>query len=126
MEETIKQITINGITRNVEDSYARNQLANKQDKLTIDEYPDPTSYNPVSSKGVYEAIASVTPVEPGGSGGNAVVFAGTGTIEAAKLRAGSVPFQWLLVQPYKGDTITKVIWYIGNGKFIDALGAEIS
>lgn len=73
----------------------------------------------------------------GGGGGGApaenlvveVTDIGMGTFANAAVRATAQPnvcFQWILVQPVTGGTVTKVIWHKGGGVFIDALGAIIS
>lgn len=56
------------------------------------------------------------------------VFMGSGTFADAydKSRGSTVNFPWLLVDTdEEGNPIKKMIWHTGNGKFIDAIGAEI-
>lgn len=69
-------------------------------------------------------------------GGNALssgyniagLCAGEGSLSDAISYANTnnVKFQWLLIDTVDDNSITKVIWHIGNGVFIDALGATIS
>lgn len=48
-------------------------------------------------------------------------------ITKAKQSDGSTMFQWILVaEDSNHNPFTKIIWHIGNYRFIDALGAEIS
>lgn len=57
------------------------------------------------------------------------VFMGSGSFGDAydKSRGSTINFPWLLVDTdEEGNTVKKMIWHAGNGKFIDALGAEIS
>lgn len=56
------------------------------------------------------------------------VFMGSGTYGDAydKARGNTVNFPWLLEDTdEEGNTLKKMIWHVGNGKFIDAIGAEI-
>lgn len=57
------------------------------------------------------------------------VFMGSGSFGDAydKSRNSIINFPWLLIDTdEEGNTVKKMIWHAGNGKFIDALGAEIS
>lgn len=56
-------------------------------------------------------------------------FLGSGTFADAydKAKTTIAYFPWLLEDTdEEGNTVKKMIWHAGNGKFIDALGAEIS
>lgn len=56
-------------------------------------------------------------------------FLGSGTFADAydKAKTTIAYFPWLLEDTdEEGNTLKKMIWHAGNGKFIDALGAEIS
>ena len=56
------------------------------------------------------------------------ILAGKGTFGDAfdKSKEDNVVFPWLLSDvTSRGDSITKMIWHVGNGTFIDAIGSEI-
>lgn len=81
---------------------------------------------PQGEQGTPGATVYVTS-EGGGSG-----IAGKGSFNDAldyydSLEDGNIPFSWILVEedPNTGDTITKIIYHIGNRDFIDALGAIV-
>lgn len=60
---------------------------------------------------------------PSGIGLNAGTFADA--YDLAK--ANNYIFPWMLIdEDEEGNSIKKMIWHAGNGKFIDAIGAEIS
>lgn len=123
-DQTIKQITVNNVTRDIEDSYSREILLTKQDKLEFDTKPTLGSNKMLTSGTIFNAIQNIQPgVSPSTAG---PVFAGVGPIEDAKDYADShnTYFQWLLVQPKDDKVITKVIWHISDGQFIDAIGAK--
>lgn len=57
------------------------------------------------------------------------VFAGSGTYRDAfeKSKTTTAYFPWLLIdEDENGAPIKKMIWHVGNGAFIDAIGAEIN
>lgn len=56
------------------------------------------------------------------------VFMGSGSFADAydASRGSTINFPWLLEDTdEEGNTLKKMIWHVGNGKFIDAIGAEI-
>lgn len=56
------------------------------------------------------------------------VFMGSGSFGDAydASRGSTINFPWLLEDTdEEGNTLKKMIWHVGNGKFIDAIGAEI-
>lgn len=56
------------------------------------------------------------------------VFVGSGSFADAydASRGSTINFPWLLEDTdEEGNTLKKMIWHVGNGKFIDAIGAEI-
>ena len=74
------------------------------------------------------------PGEGEGQGTNTeteVLQLGSGSLSEAITKAqqsqGSTMFQWILVaEDSNHNPFTKIIWHVGNYRFIDALGAEIS
>lgn len=92
-------------------------------KLTIYLTDGSTKQFTIISNGGPGGIVEVTQIGHG-------PFSGPNGAVAAAMANSNVMFQWILEEPVEIDgqsvTIRKVIWHVGNGEFIDAIGSVIS
>lgn len=96
---------------------------NSSRKLTIYLTDGSTKQFTIASSGGPSGIVEVTQIGNG-------PFSGPNGAVAAATANPDVMFQWILEEPVEIDgqsiTIRKVIWHVGNGEFIDAIGSVIS
>lgn len=92
-------------------------------KLTIYLTDGSTKQFTIASGGGPSGIVEVTQIGNG-------PFSGPNGAVAAATANPDVMFQWILEEPVEVDgqsiTIRKIIWHVGNGEFIDAIGSVIS
>lgn len=92
-------------------------------KLTIYLTDGSTKQFTIASSGGPSGIVEVTQIGHG-------PFSGPNGAVAAATANPNVMFQWILEEPVEIDgqtvTIRKIIWHVGNGEFIDAIGSVIS
>lgn len=96
---------------------------NNSGKLTIYLTDGSTKQFTITSSGGPSGIVEVTQIGHGPfSGAN-------GAVEAATANP-NLQFQWILEEPVEIDgqsiTVRKIIWHVGNGEFVDAIGSVIS
>lgn len=92
-------------------------------KLTIYLTDGSTNQFTISSSGGPNGIVEVTQIGHG-------PFSGTNSAIEAATANPNIMFQWILEEPVEIDgqsiTIRKIIWHVGNGEFIDAIGSIIT
>jgi hypothetical protein len=92
-------------------------------KLTIYLTDGSTKQFTITSSGGPSGIVEVSQIGHG-------PFSGSNSAVAAATANPNLMFQWILEEPVEIDgqstTIRKIIWHVGNGEFIDAIGSVIS
>lgn len=75
---------------------------------------------------IWDTSASDFTLLSAGGGGDCSIGIGSFNEAWIKSRTVTEPFMWILNDTVDGDTIRKPIWHVGNGTFIDAVGAVIN